>query len=505
MMERVETATGIVEGTETAGVDAFVGVPYAAAPDGDLRLRAPRPPEPWAGVRPATTFGPWAPQNPPRSMLTGLPPAAQAEDCLTLNVWTPGLDGARRPVMVWIHGGAFTGGSGASVLYRGDRLSRRGDVVVVTLNYRLGVLGFAAHPALRDDSAGGVAGNWGLLDQVAALRWVRDNISAFGGDPSNVTAFGESAGAMSVCDLLAMPAASGLFHKAIAQSGPPDAQPMQRAEEATAKLAADLGLSSPEELRSCPLPALLDAQARLLSERGAGPLPFRPVVDGASLPGPPLPAIVGGRAADVPLLIGTNRDEAKMFMVEDPGSRDPDDELALRRIGRAFQAGNVRIDPAEAMAAYRAARAARRQRTDPRELWSAIETDRVFRVGSLRAAEAHARRQPRTYCYLFTWDSPALGGALGACHALDLPFVFGTLDAPGMERFAGRGPAAEHLSNQMMDSWVAFARGADPSHPGVGEWPAYDTGRRSTMVFGADTHVEDAPYEEERRFWEDRR
>ena len=501
-MTITETNQGRVEGIAQDGVQAFLGLPYAAAPVGWRRLRAPRPPASWAGVRPADRFGPWARQSSPESLLTGEPPGAQSEDCLVLNVWTPGVDAARRPVMVWIHGGGFTGGSAASSLYAGARLAARGDIVLVTVNYRLGLLGFAAHPGLIDEEAGGAAGNWGLLDQTAALKWVRDNIAAFGGDPANVTIFGESAGAMSVCDLLGLPEARGLFHRAIAQSGPPNAMTMARAEETTAKVMAELGIADPARLRELPAEALLDAQGRLVAQRGPGPLPIMPVVDGVSIPVPPYQAIQQGAAADIRLVIGTNRDEAKLFMIADPRNREPDESVLRRRIERAFAVNDVALGPDQAIDTYRSARAARGQPIEPRELWSAIETDRVFRIGSLRAAEAQARHQAGTYCYLFDWESPAMGGALGSCHALEIPFVFGNLGAPTMDRFAGSGPAAERLSQQMMDAWIAFARHGDPSTPDAGTWPAYDDQSRATMIFGPDTHVEPAPYEEERLAWE---
>src|SRR3954465_12789092 len=193
LMTVVDTTSGKLEGLSEAGVEIFRGIPFAAPPVDELRLRAPRPVQPWAGVRPASEFGCWSPQNAPATTLSGQAPGTQAEDCLSLNVWTPAADSGRRPVMVWIHGGGFIGGSGAMNLYAGARLATRGDVVVVTVNYRLGILGFVAHPDLADADAGGATGNWGLLDQVAALRWVRDNITGFGGDPDNVTVFGESA------------------------------------------------------------------------------------------------------------------------------------------------------------------------------------------------------------------------------------------------------------------------------------------------------------------------
>lgn len=502
-MTRVETASGALEGAREGGLDVFRGISYAQPPVGELRLRAPRPPQPWSGVRSATEFGPWAPQNAAGDPLTGETPATQDEDCLTLNVWTPGSDGSGRPVMVWIHGGGFTGGSGASALYGGARLAERGDVVVVTINYRLGILGFLAHPGLADAEAGGAAGNWGLLDQVAALRWVGENIAAFGGDPDNVTIFGESAGGMSVTDLLAMPSAHGLFRRAIAQSGPPSGVSMATAEEHASKLLAEFSFTEPAQLRSLPVDALLSAQGTVLTSRAGGGLILVPVVDGASMPIAPLQAFSDGSAARVPFMVGTNRDEAKLFMVQDPKNRDPDDDLVLRRVDRGLAFAGIELSPARLLDAYRNARADRGDPTDPRDLWSAIESDRMFRIGSLRAASAQARWQPETYCYLFTWESPAMGGALGACHAIEIPFVLGNLDVPGMDRFAGSGPEAVALSEQMMDAWIGFARSGNPSHAGIPAWPTYDEATRSTMVFGRATHLEDAPMEAERALWDE--
>jgi para-nitrobenzyl esterase len=494
----VETASGQVEGSTEGGIQVFKGIPYAAPPTGPNRLRAARPVEPWTGVRTATEFANWAPQNDPLTTLTGEAPGAQGEDCLALNVWTPGTEG-RRPVMVWIHGGAFVSGSGASSIYNGTRLAGRGDVVVVTVNYRLGLLGFLAHPDLADDQADGAAGTWGLLDQVAALRWVRDNIAAFGGDPDNVTIFGESAGGMSVSDLLAMPAARGLFRRAIVQSGPPNASAMDAAETTTAKLLAELGVTSPAAIRDLPVGQLLAAQLSLITER-RGAMSLIPVVDGASLPVAPRKALADGSAKGIDLMIGTNRDEWKMFMVADPANRDPDEEVLHRRIDGAFRFSDVALSPEVVIDGYRAARTARGDSADPRELWSAIESDRIFRVGSIRAAEAQAAHAP-TYMYLFTWESPAMRGALGACHALEIPFVFNTLGVTTMSRFAGSGPAADALSDQMSDAWVAFARTGNPNHGGIPDWPTYDSTRRATMDFGPDTRIVDAPYDEERLVW----
>jgi para-nitrobenzyl esterase len=268
---------------------------------------------------------------------------------------------------------------------------------------------------------------------------------------------------------------------------------MDRAEEMAAKLLAELGVTDP---RDVPVPALLEAQATLVAQRRGGPLPLTPVVDGAVLPAAPQDAIADGSASDVPLLIGTNRDEFKMFLIADPKGRDPDEDVVCRRLQRAFSAASERLEPQAAVDGYRASRARRGESVEPRELWSAIESDRIFRVGSIKAAEAHAAYQPRTYTYLFTRESPAMRGALGACHALELPFVFGTLDTPGIDRFAGTGPEARALSEEMMDAWLTFAR------TGEAPWPTYEGGRRATMVFGPASRVEDAPMDDERQLWQ---
>src|SRR5437763_2189142 len=282
----VETAAGKVQGVEEDGLAVFKGIPFAAPPVGALRWRPPQPVEPWTGVRPADEYGAWAPQPPPAGAGgVGGEDAVKDEDCLTLNVWTPAAsDGGQRPVMVWIHGGGFTTGSGAGALYRGGHLAARGDVVVVSINYRLGALGFAAHPALRDPDTG-ICANWGMLDQVAALQWVQQNIARFGGDPANVTIFGESAGGMSVSTLLGMPMAKGLFAKAIAQSGGPVGVLFEAGTTVAEDLAEALGRSAAEvaELRDVPVEALLGGQAKVAADRmpagGGGPA-CTPVVGG---------------------------------------------------------------------------------------------------------------------------------------------------------------------------------------------------------------------------------
>ena len=532
---------GWIRGREDGGIWEFLGVPYARAPVGSLRWRPPERPEPWSGVRDATTPGPLAPQAPsaPGATLPG-DPLEQSEDCLHLSIWTPAPDSARRPVMVWVHGGGFTSGSAGSVLYRGQRLAAEGDVVVVNVNYRLGALGFLAHRALASGGAladtgagsGGIAGNWALLDQIAALRWVRDHISSFGGDPSRVTVFGESAGAMCLSTLLAVPAARGLFTRAVIQSGPPYVHSASRAEEAASSFVRELGMSevSRAALEAVPareLVSALAALARHWSRPGELPQPLLPVVDGTILPAAPVEAIARGSASGVATIVGTNRDEMTFFALRDRLAQEMDEAVVRRRIEHSAP-----WVPADRVVDHYVDVLTRRgERAGPRELWVAIGSDLVFRWPSLRLAAALRAHDPRTYVYLFTWGSPAFDGILGATHALEIPFVFGTHRQPGISRFvvgsevedgqeirtrdpggdgsdrnrpvAGAIAAGDALSDAMRASWLSFARSGDPSNPLVGRWPAWDRERRATMVLGPTISVEEAPRNEELAVWED--
>ena len=504
----VSTRCGFVRGAEADGVWSYRGIPYASAPLGRLRFRPPQPAPAWSGVRDASVFGPVAPQ-PPSGIGSYFPgdPAEQAEDCLLCNIWTPAPGRGPLPVMVYVHGGAFSNGSGSSVMYRADRLAARG-VVVVTFNYRLGVLGFLAHPALADDESGGF-GNWGLCDQLAALRWVRENIGAFGGDPSNVTVFGESAGAMSICDLLAAPAAGGLFRRAIVESGAALAIEPPPAARIAERLAGELGLSEPsrDALAAVPAGELLTAQITVNGEVDAGfGLPFQPVVDGGLLTCHPEDAIVAGSSSGVDLLIGSNRDEFKLFSFAVLAGKDLAEAEAEALVARYLRGAGIEDQAlaAEALAAYGTARADRGEPATARALFDAIVTDWIFRVPQLRLADAHRRRTPATYAYLFDWPSPFAGGGLGACHGVELPFVFGTVHEPIVGLFSGSGEDAFRLSDEMQASWVAFAGAGDPSNDLTGAWPRYAAPRRATMRFGPRTDLVDAPYEAERRFWERR-
>jgi para-nitrobenzyl esterase len=424
----------------------------------------------------------------------------QSEDCLYLNIWTPGLDDAKRPVMVWIHGGYFTNGAGSWVFYNGRNLSTLGNVTVVTINYRLGALGFLN---LNEVTKGKIpaTGNEGLLDQVSALKWVRDNILRFGGDPANVTIFGESAGAMSAGTLLAMPGALELFHRAILQSGAAHhVASLERAETVADMFLdiLDIKLAEASKLLALTERQIIDAQVKVTAgandpDLARNELPFKPVVDGKVIPEWPIQAIAGGSADKVAVLIGTNLDEWKLFAILDRDLVNLDEGGLMRRCQRLMPGADVN----GLIEVYRRARSQRNLPTTPAELFTAIESDRVFRMPAIRLAEARNRRQQPTYMYLFDWVSPLMNGILGTCHALDIGFVFGLLDGS----FTGSDEAARALSRTTQDAWASFARRGDPSCRSTGKWRRYDEGRE-TMILGRRCMPVEAPYDEERCAWE---
>ncbi len=497
----VETRSGKVEGFAEGDVQIFRGIPFAAPPVGALRFAAPRREDAWAGVREAKAFGASAPQNPMMLPLPGMDVGAMDEDCLYLNVYTPGADAAGRPVMVWIHGGGFVIGSGSQSLYDGSRLAARGDVVVVTVNYRLGPLGFMSLGDVCPDLDGAVA-NAGIRDQAAALEWVHENIAAFGGDPANVTIFGESAGGMSVATLLGMPSARPLFRRAIPQSGAAhNCHTPETAAAVAEHFLEALGItpSDSAKLREIPPDKLLDSQQQTMLKLGSslGLLPFQPVVDGDSLPQQPLAAVEAGELSGVDLLIGTTRDEWKLFGMLDPSVAKLDEaglaERLAPQVGGVEKAGKV-------IGSYESSRA----EATPADLFFAIETDRVFWIPAVRLAEAHARHSDATFMYQFTWESPAMGGALGSCHAIELPFVFGQLDADGAALFVGGGPDADGLSRLTMDAWLSFARTGSPGHPELpgAKWEHYNETKRATMILGHPCTSDYDPQAERRQAWE---
>ena len=491
----IETSSGRLEGAAERDVLVFRGIPFAKPPVGPLRFRPPEPPEPWTGIREATTFGPGAPQgaNPFEMLLTVLVPET-SEDCLYLNVFTPGTTG-KRPVLVWIHGGGNVVGAGSQELYDASELVRHGDIVIVTLNYRLGIFGF-----LHGTSVAGetflTSGNEGLLDQVAALRWVQQEIAAFGGDPDNVTIFGQSAGSMNIAAVMGMPSARGLFHKAILQSSgtASHSMPPEAAARVFTAILAAAGLSPANagQLRAFSGEALLDLQTRVGMVTGG----FFPVIDGEVLPRSTYEAIADGEAAGIPVIVGTVRDEFSMFMIPDPAIAALDDASLQARV-EAIVPGRGR----EAIDLYRSARRARGEDVSPPALWIAMMTDHDFFVPAMRFAALQAQHAP-VYGYLFTYPSPAMGGAFGSIHGLELPFLWGFDNEPGLATLVGDAAAAAPLSAAIQDAWLAFARTGDPSSEGVGVWPSYDAGQRATMILDLESGIMDAPREAERQFWE---
>ena len=500
----VEVQQGRLRGLVADGIAAFKGVPYAASPAGEKRWLPPGPVEPWAGVRDATDFGPSCPQPADR------PPgwaheSLEDEDCLVLNLWTLAAgDGGRRPVMVWFHGGLYSIGSGSWPVYDGAALARRGDVVVVTVNHRLGPLGYL-HLADIGGTAYASSGNAGMLDLVASLEWVRDNIGAFGGDPSNVTIFGESGGGAKVSTLLAMPTARGLFHRAAIQSGPGlRAQEPEEAADRAARLLSELGVAPREgalaALHAMPAERLVAAQQAIFprpSAAGAGApggaggrMPgLGPVRDGSILPSHPYAALADGTAADVPVLIGRNRDEATMFMAADPVLAHPDelDEAGLRR-----RLSGLGPKAEELLAGYRKAR----PEATPLDLLIAIRTDAFMGRGTVVFAEQKLKGGPTpVFMYLFCWAS----GLLRAAHGYEIAFVFDNARPPVMRPSESR----TELAARMSEAWIAFARGGDPNHAGLPKWPAYSLDERATMVFDrGECKVENDPSAVERRIWE---
>lgn len=501
----VEIATGRLRGAVIEGIAAFKSIPYAAPPE---RFLPPRPAKPWPGVRDATAYLGRAPQDglrsatrPELATFSGTPDTSpDTEDCLTLHVWTPEASAAaKRPVMVWLHGGAFAYGSANSGRTTGSRLARRGDVVVVTVNHRLNIFG---HLDLSD--AGGPdyarSGNAGVLDLVAALEWVRDNIAAFGGDAGNVTIFGESGGGGKVSTLLAMPSAAGLFHRAIIQSGAAiRLRTKERALKLTECVLRELGVGV-DGLRNVPMSRLLAAISPAEKALGASPYrlfdryPFGPVVDGDVLPAQPFDPEASAVMRDIPLMIGDMKDETASFLA-------PDDLVWNRTLSEGQM-----VDRVHAIAGPETDRVVALYRrlypnASPADRLIATTTDCNFRVRSLALAQRRAANASApVWMYSFEWETPVLGGKMKAPHAMDVPFVFDTLD---LTNATGGDPAAAALSATMASVWAAFARNGVPNHPSIPHWPAYTLPTRATMMFDAVCRVENDPRGETRALWQE--
>ena len=507
----VGTREGNVRGVTEGGIHTFRGVPYAAPPFGPNRLRPPQPAAPWSGTRDATTDGPipmqlTAADGPAAGFIPAGP--APGEDCLNLNVWTPALGSAHLPVIVWISGGSFQ--FGAAGWYDGSRLARDG-VVLVSINYRPGSEGFLH---LRD-----AVPDRGLLDQAAALRWVHDNIAAFGGDPDRVTVCGESAGAMSIGALLAMPEARGLFHRAILQSGAahhvlPDPTALRVGEAVAGALGVAPSLAALSDVAP---ERLLAAHEQVKAEMIANPDPRRwsaevvascmlmqPVVDGDVLPAAPIDRIRAGSASDIDVLIGTNEEDWRLFLAASGMlTQVTDAVLTAPVIERGFLCAEAYGVSAErGVAAYRE----HLPGATPGDLLAAIQTDWWCRIPAIRLADAHAARvgssgHGRTFMYEFAWASPVADGMFGACHALEIPFVFDTLDQRSSQMIGnllGDAPP-QALATAMHRAWIDFAERGDPG------WSAYEPEHRSTMRFGLEPAVVHDPRPWERGQWAGRR
>jgi para-nitrobenzyl esterase len=502
----VQLGDGAVRGRAEDGVAAFLGVPYAAPPFGPNRQRPPQPVAPWPGVRDAFSYGPTVPKGdyPPQYQPLFPEVVIPGEECLNLNVWTPetaivdgasGPSGAALPVLVWIHGGSFMNGSGSLGEYDGRAFARDG-VVCVTINYRLAAEGFL----YTGESAGDGEANLGLLDQLAALVWVQDNIATFGGDPARVTVAGESAGAMSVTTLLSMPRSAELFAQAIAQSG-------AGAHTITAEqglmvagyLASALGVPPElEAIKAVPLDKLVQAASDLVVEVQTTPdparwgslalslLPFAPTVDGTVLPAAPLTSIAAGQGQDVSLLIGSNRDEARLFLVA-AGAIGLIDDATLEAAAGAYGLSGDGLD------VYRSDR----PEASPGDLLAAVISDWFFRVPAIRVAEARdaGRAGHQTWMYRFDHPEPDSNHQLGACHGAEIPFVFDTLARDDLEPRLGP-KRNQTAASQVHQVWVDFITGGDPG------WPPYDPARRATGLLGEEVTFADDPAGRERAVWD---
>jgi para-nitrobenzyl esterase len=466
----VVTPYGPIRGLQRDDISVFKSIRYATA----ARFEPPAPITGWDGELDATMYGPQCPQ------LFGLIEQALGgsslpadEDCLSLTVFTPGCDDRARPVVVWIHGGAFTTGTGATPWYDGSELARRGNVVVVTINYRLGAFGFSGRT------------NCGVLDQITALEWVHHQIAAFGGDPNNVTISGESAGGSSLIALMAAPRAHDLFHRVFAMS--PSIGQLRsgdRADEALAEYLDVAGVASLDDLRAAPVQTLLDAQGEILRRNpGAGMSSFSPCTDGVVIERAILDA-----AADhpAPLVIGTTRDEMLLFTSFNPALADLDETRLISMMQQRF---GDRTD--DALERYRKLR----PDADEHQLLSAVQTDEVFRVPARRLAEARLAAGNPSHMYWFTWASPAFHGRLGSCHAMDIPFAFHNLHRKGVEQFTGDGENRVGVADAYSGALLALAHRSEPG------WPPYDLARRPTQVFDVVSELVDDPEPELRELW----
>ena len=492
-----ETNSGRVRGVDVDGIKVFKGIRYGASTAGKNRFMPPVDPAKWTGVRDALEYGPSAPQTEPGARRTtsdlavaGAGLTDESEDCLALNVWTPGLrDNIKRPVMVWCHGGGFSSGSGSSPVTEGASLARRGDVVVVTINHRLNVLGFTYLEEFggRDFAQ---SGDVGMLDIVHALKWVRANIVQFGGDPNTVTVFGQSGGGRKVGALLAMPPAKGLFHRAIIESGPTIKLVEQdQATRVASELMKKLGLtgSTARAVQNLPLDRLMSAYFATVRDMNVDQMTmgFSPTVDKKAIPAHPFYPLASDVSPGVPVMLGSTRTELtngaapELFSLSESGMRERLRALlgeSGNRVADVYQRANPGATPSD--------------------IYFLIASDNRYGAPVMKIAERRAALgKAPVYLYYFRWESPVDGGRLKSPHTIEIPFAFHNLKA---SRLTSASPEAPALADRVSDSWIAFARKGDPNTPNLPSWPAFNPGDRPTMVFNNDSRVENDPIRQQR-------
>lgn len=482
----VETTSGRIRGVIQAGTHTFRGVPYGASTAGSNRFMPPHKPEPWSGVRETFQNGPTAPQmsGPPNPLiLNHKEPTVQGEDCLVINIFTPGLkDGRKRPVMVWLHGGGFASGAGSAHSFDGTYLARSGDVVVVSVNHRLNIFGYLY---LADAGGGKYAdsGNAGLLDVVAVLEWVRDNIVQFGGNPGNVTLFGQSGGGLKISTLLAMPPAKGLFHKAIIESGSAlKGIHREEANKTTERILANLGLQANQvdELQKLPVDRLLAAIDNRGLATGTAPFNLGPVVDSRALPRDPFDPSAPDISADVPLIVGSVNTEGTFFTPPDSPLFTLDEEgMRARLLPRFGEATDKLIE------LYRK----ETPNASPSKIYFLIN---AFPSAAITLAERKfAQGKAPVFMYLFTWETPVEGGKRHSPHTIELPFVFNNVLEQPEE--VGNGPELQPLADKVSGAWTAFARTGNPNTAGAPKWLAYTANERATMIINSEWKLVNDP------------